>query len=66
MKTTAASVNPYIGTIGHLLRATRPITALPHSWAQIFPTVTPDVTDYFIADQIASFPAAAITAAFTW
>nr|MCR5681511.1 GH92 family glycosyl hydrolase [Clostridiales bacterium] len=64
MKTPAASVNPYIGTIGHLLRATRPITALPHSWAQIFPTVTPDVTDYFIADQIASFPAGPLQIAF--
>ncbi|MBO6052419.1 MAG: GH92 family glycosyl hydrolase [Clostridia bacterium] len=64
MKTPAASVNPYIGTIGHLLRATRPITALPHSWAQIFPTVTPDVTDYFTADQIASFPAGPLQIAF--
>ena len=63
-KTPAEAVDPYIGTIGHLLTATRPVTALPHSWARIFPTVTPQVMDYFIAEKIASFPAGPLAIAF--
>ena len=63
-KTPAEYVNPYIGTIGHLLTATRPVTALPHSWARIFPTVTPNVTDYYTAEKIASFPAGPLELAF--
>ena len=55
-KSPAEYVNPYIGTIGHLLTSTRPVTALPHSWAGIFPTVTPNVMDYYTAERILSFP----------
>ncbi len=55
-KTPAEYVNPYIGTIGHLLRATRPVTALPHSFAQSYPIVEPALTDYYLADKIAGFP----------
>ncbi len=63
-KTPAEAVNPYIGTIGHLLTSTRPVTALPHSWARIFPTVTPEIMDYYIAEKIASFPAGPLAVAF--
>ncbi len=55
-KTPAEYVNPYIGTVGHLLRATRPVTALPHSFAQSYPLVSPRLTDYYFADKIAGFP----------
>ncbi|MBR4000727.1 MAG: glycoside hydrolase family 92 protein, partial [Clostridia bacterium] len=55
-RTPAEYVNPYIGTIGHLLTATRPATALPHGGVQVFPVVTPNMQDYFIAEKIASFP----------
>ena len=63
-RTPAEYVNPYIGTIGHLLTATRPITALPHSPVHIFPNVTPRMQDYFIAEKITSFPLCTLTAAF--
>ena len=56
-RSPAEYVNPYIGTIGHLLTATRPVTALPHSWARIFPTVERGVNDYYTAARIVSFPA---------
>ncbi|MGN1345653.1 MAG: hypothetical protein ACI4V1_02635, partial [Eubacteriales bacterium] len=55
-KTPAEYVNPYIGTVGHLLTATRPVAMLPHGTAQIFPNVTPNLTDYYFAEKIASFP----------
>jgi len=37
-------VNPYIGSIGHLLTATAPTVMLPHSMAQVSPIFTPGVT----------------------
>lgn len=37
-------VNPYIGSIGHLLTATSPTVMLPHSMAQVSPIFTPGVT----------------------
>ncbi len=63
MKTPAEYVNPYIGTLGHLLTSTRPVAALPHSYAQSFPTVA-QPGDYFIAEKIASFPIGTVQAAF--
>ncbi|MGN1408975.1 MAG: GH92 family glycosyl hydrolase [Eubacteriales bacterium] len=55
-KTPAEYVNPYIGTVGHLLTATRPATMLPHGTAQVFPNVSPNMNDYYFAEKIASFP----------
>lgn len=55
-RTPAEYVNPYIGTVGHLLTATRPVTALPHSAVQIFPTAAPNMNDYYFAEKIVSFP----------
>ncbi len=63
-KSPAEYVNPYIGTIGHLLTSTRPVTALPHSWARIFPTVTPNVMDYYTAEKVSSFPAGPVEITF--
>ena len=63
-RTPAESVNPYIGTVGHLLTATRPVTALPHSFARVFPTVTPNMTDYYFAEKIASFPVGSLEVSF--
>ena len=63
-KTPAEYVNPYIGTIGHLLTATRPVAALPHSPVQIFPTVAPGMQDYFLSDRIVSFPLCTISVMF--
>jgi len=63
-RTPAEYVNPYIGTIGHLLTATRPVTALPHGAVQIFPDVTPKMQDYFIAEKITSFPLCTLSVMF--
>ncbi|MBP3292639.1 MAG: hypothetical protein J6N32_02705, partial [Clostridia bacterium] len=63
-RTPAEYVNPYIGTIGHLLTATRPVAALPHSAVQIFPNVTPNMQDYFIAEKITSFPLCTLSVMF--
>lgn len=49
-------VNPYIGSIGHLLTATSPTVMLPHSMAQVSPIFTPGVTDVYLADKIYGFP----------
>jgi len=63
-RTPAEYVNPYIGTVGHLLTATRPVTALPHSPVQIFPEVTPGMQDYFFAERIVSFPLCTLSVMF--
>ena len=55
-KSPAEYVNPYIGTVGHLLTATRPAAMLPHGTAQIFPNVSPNMNDYYFAEKITSFP----------
>lgn len=55
-KTPAEYVNPYIGTVGHLLTGTRPKTMYPHGAAQIFPNVLPVQHDYYFSDKISSFP----------
>jgi len=49
-------VNPYIGSIGHLLTATSPVVMLPHSMAQVSPIFTPGITDTYLADKIYGFP----------
>ncbi|MBO4392308.1 MAG: hypothetical protein J5816_03295, partial [Clostridia bacterium] len=55
-KTPAEYVNPFIGTVGHLLTGTRPKVMLPHGAAQIFPNVSPVQHDYYFSDKIVSFP----------
>lgn len=48
-------VNPYIGSIGHLLTSTSPIVSQPHGMAQVIPVMNPGVTDRYLADQIHGF-----------
>jgi predicted alpha-1,2-mannosidase len=50
------SVNPNIGTIGHLLTATIPFVQYPHGMARVAPVTTPGVQDRYLADRIFGFP----------
>ena len=50
-------VDPYIGTISYLLRATQPLVHLPHSMAQIRPILDEKINDHYLAPQIHGFPA---------
>lgn len=52
-------VDPYIGSIGHLLTATSPIVMLPHSMVQVSPIFTPEIKDTYLADKIYGFPVGA-------
>ncbi|HEY5511781.1 MAG TPA: GH92 family glycosyl hydrolase [Prolixibacteraceae bacterium] len=48
-------VNPNIGTIGHLLKATIPDVQLPRGMIRLFPHTTPGIRDVYLADKIYSF-----------
>jgi len=48
-------VNPNIGTIGHLLKATTPDVQLPRGMIRLIPTTTPGIRDIYLADKIYSF-----------
>ena len=50
-------VDPYIGSIGHLLRATTPTVQLPNKMARVAPVTTPGIKDVYLADKIYGFPA---------
>jgi len=52
-------VDPYIGSVGHLLRATRPFVQLPYCMIQTAPIMTPGVKDTYLTDKIYGFPAGA-------
>lgn len=54
-------VDPNIGSIGHLLSATRPLVHLPHSMAQIHPIFDESIRDLYVAPEIFSFPMFAAT-----
>lgn len=45
-------VDPYIGSIGHLLTSTTPFVQLPHGMAQAWPVVPPGTTDRYLADKL--------------
>lgn len=45
-------VDPYIGSIGHLLTSTTPFVQLPHGMAQAWPIVPPGTTDRYLADRL--------------
>ena len=49
-------VDPYIGSIGHLLTATQPLVHLPHSLAQIRPITDEKIRDHYLAPVIYGFP----------
>ena len=45
-------VNPDIGGIGHLLKATMPVVSIPHGMMQASPVFNPDIFDRYLADKI--------------
>ena len=49
-------VDPNIGGIGHLLRATSPLVYLPHGSVWLAPYTTPGIRDRYLADKIYGFP----------
>jgi len=49
-------VNPYVGSIGHLLRATKPVLCRPHSMVGMCPIFDPGVRDLYWAARIHGFP----------
>ena len=50
-------VDPYIGSIGHLLTATSPNVHLPHAMLTAAPVTTPGIQDRYLADKIYGFQA---------
>ena len=48
-------VNPNVGTIGHLLKATTPDVQLPRGMIRLIPVTTPGIRDVYLADKIYSF-----------
>ncbi len=61
VKEPVDSVNPNIGTIGHLLTATVPYVQVPHGMARLAPVTTPGTQDRYLADRIYGFPAGPAT-----
>ena len=61
VKEPVDSVNPNIGTIGHLLTATVPYVQVPHGMARLAPVTTPGTQDRYLADKIYGFPAGPAT-----
>ena len=56
-KTSVDYVDPNIGGIGQLLKATIPYVQRPHGMARLAPITTPGITDRYLADKIFGFPA---------
>jgi predicted alpha-1,2-mannosidase len=54
-------VNPNIGTIGHLLKATTPDVQLPRGMMRLIPRTTPGIRDNYLADKIFSFSATSLS-----
>ena len=54
-KSPAQLVNPYIGTLPHLLKATAPEVMLPHSYVRTYPLVSTN-RDYYCNDAVDGFP----------
>lgn len=49
-------VDPLIGSMGHLLKATLPVVQLPFGMAAISPQFRPGVRDHYVSDKIFGFP----------
>ncbi|MBQ1954266.1 MAG: hypothetical protein II350_00875, partial [Clostridia bacterium] len=45
-------IDPYVGSIGHLLTATQPICAMPHGMSQVQLKFTQGTKDYYLADSV--------------
>ena len=54
-KSPADLVNPYIGTLPHLLQTTRPEVMLPHCYPKIFPHFDTN-SDYYCNEIVKGFP----------
>jgi predicted alpha-1,2-mannosidase len=54
-------VDPYIGSIGHILRATTPDVQLPRGMVRLLPVTTPGIRDIYLADRIYSFTATSLS-----
>lgn len=48
-------VDPYIGSVGHLLTATTPDVQMPRGMIRVIPRTTPGIRDIYLADKIYSF-----------
>ena len=57
MKHYSDYVDPYIGSISYLLKATQPLVHLPHGMAQIRPILDEGINDHYLAPEIYGFPA---------
>lgn len=55
MEQLADLVNPYIGTISHMLKSTKPEVMLPYGFARSTPVVR-DCDDYYCNDRIQGYP----------
>ena len=53
---TIQYVNPDVGGIGHLLKATYPTVYRPHGMVGVHPIFDPAVLDRYLADHIHGFP----------
>lgn len=51
------NVNPYIGSIGHLLKSTTPDVQLPRGMIRLTQRTTPGIRDTYLADKIYAFSA---------
>ena len=56
MKHYSDYVDPYIGSIGHMLTSTQALVHLPHSMAQIRPVLDERINDKYLAPVIYGFP----------
>jgi predicted alpha-1,2-mannosidase len=54
-------VDPYIGSIGHLLKATTPDVQLPRGMIRLIPRTTPGIRDTYLADKIYAFSAKSLS-----
>jgi predicted alpha-1,2-mannosidase len=58
-------VNPYIGSIGHLLTATTPDVQLPRAMVRFYPRTTPGIRDTYLADKIYGYTLSSMSADFS-
>jgi len=49
-------VNPYLGSIGHLLTAVAPVVCRPHAMVGMVPAFEPEMNDLYLATRIRGFP----------
>lgn len=54
-------VDPHIGSIGHILRASTPDVQLPRGMVRLIPVTTPGIRDIYLADKIYSFTATSLS-----